>query len=128
MAEIRTKQYVPIFVGSTFVDLQSYRDSAREALHRLETIVRGMEYFGSKPGSPIEECLESVSSCKVYIGIFGMRYGSIPDGYERSMTHLEYDEAQRAQLPSLIYLIDEKHQPVLPVHVETGLVQRSSSF
>jgi hypothetical protein len=109
-----------VFVGSTFVDLQSYRRSVRDALAQLEAIVRGMEHFGSKPGRPVDECLGVVASCKVYIGIFGMRYGSIPDGYDRSMTHLEYDEAQRSELPSLIYLIDEDNQPLLPKYVETG--------
>lgn len=121
------KQYVPIFVGSTFEDLKDYRRAVRDALSQLETIVRGMEYFGSKPGSPIEECLNAVRSCKVYIGIFGMRYGSVPDGYDRSMTHLEYEEAQRQSLPSLVYLIDDQNQPVLPRFVETGPEQRNSS-
>jgi hypothetical protein len=79
-----------------------------------------MEYFGSKPGSPVEECLHVVESCKIYVGIFGMRYGSIPDGYDKSMTHLEYDEAQRLSLPSLVYIIDEENQPLLPKNVETG--------
>jgi hypothetical protein len=114
------KPYLPVFVGSTFVDLQSYRRSVRDALAQLEAIVRGMEHFGSKPGRPVDECLRVVASCKVYIGIFGMRYGSIPDGNDRSMTHLEYDEAQRLELPSLIYMIDEDNQPLLPKHVETG--------
>lgn len=120
MAKDNEKQYVPIFVGSTFIDLKEYRKAAREALHRLETIVRGMEYFGSKPGSPVEECIAAVRSCKVYIGIFGMRYGSIPDGQELSMTHLEYEEAQDNKMPSLIYIIDE-NQPIPPKHVETGV-------
>ncbi len=120
MARLATRQYVPIFVGSTFVDMKLYRDAVLAALTRLEAIVRGMEYFGSKPGSPIEECLAAVRSCRLYIGIFGMRYGSIPDGYDRSMVHLEYDEAQKQSMPSLIYLIDEERQPVLPIHVETG--------
>ena len=115
-----TKQHVPIFVGSTFEDLHVYRRAVRDALSQLETIVRGMEYFGSKPGSPIDECLEVVRSCKIYVGIFGMRYGSVPDGYERSMTHLEYDEAQQCELPSLIYIIDDDVQPILPKYVETG--------
>ena len=114
------KQHVPIFVGSTFEDLKDYRRAVRDALIQLETIVRGMEYFGSKPGSPIDECLVVVKSCKVYIGIFGMRYGSVPDGYDKSMTHLEYDEAQNRELPSLIYIIDEETQPILPIYVETG--------
>jgi hypothetical protein len=102
------------------VDLQSYRRAVRDALAQLEAIVRGMEHFGSKPGSPVDECLRVVRSCEVYVGIFGMRYGSIPDGYDRSMTHLEYDEAQRLELPSLIYIIDEENQPLLPKYIETG--------
>ncbi len=88
-------------------------------MSQLEIIVRGMEYFGSRPGTPVEECLKAVRSCRMYVGIFGMRYGSIPDGHERSMTHLEYDEAQLRQLPSLIYILDEA-QPLLPKYVETG--------
>ena len=116
-----SKPYVPIFVGSTFVDLQSYRQAVRDALAQLETIVRGMEHFGSRPGSPLDECLRVVRSCRVYIGIFGMRYGSVPEGHDRSMTHLEYDEAQRLELPSLIYIIDEANQPLLSRNIETGL-------
>lgn len=114
------KQHVPIFVGSTYEDLKEYRTSVKEALHQLETIVHGMEYFGSRTGSPKEECLEEVRKCKIYIGIFAMRYGSIDKETGKSMTHLEYDEAQRLGLPSLIYLIDEENQPVLPKFVDKG--------
>jgi hypothetical protein len=49
-----------------------------------------------------------------------MRYGSIDASTGKSLTHLEYDEAQRIGLPSLIYLLDEDRQPVLPKFVETG--------
>jgi hypothetical protein len=49
-----------------------------------------------------------------------MRYGSVPEGYDKSMTHLEYDEAQRLNLPSLIYLLDDGH-PIPPKDVETGV-------
>jgi hypothetical protein len=115
------KQTVPIFVGSTYEDLKEYRDAVNESLHRLETIVRGMEYFGAKPGSPKEECLKVVRSCRVYVGIFAMRYGSIDAETGRSMTHLEYDEACKLGLPCLIYLIDEEKQAVLPKFVETGI-------
>lgn len=114
------KQHVPVFVGSTYEDLKDYRSAAREALHQLEAIVRGMEYFGSKPGSPKEECLKVVQSCKAYIGIFAMRYGSIDEETGKSMTQLEYEEAVRLGLPILIYLIAEQNQPILPKHVETG--------
>ena len=114
------KQYVPIFVSSTHEDLKDYRTAVREALHRLEIIVRGMEYLGSKPGSPKDECLKAVKSCRVYIGIFAMRYGSIDEETGKSITHLEYEEAQRLGLLTLIYLIDEENQPVLPKFVDKG--------
>jgi hypothetical protein len=57
------KPYVPIFIGSTFTDLEMYRRAVREALEQLEVIIRGMKQFGSKPGSPVEECLRVVASC-----------------------------------------------------------------
>lgn len=99
--------------------MQPYRRKVQDTLTQLEAIVRGMEQFGSKPGSPVEECIQVVQSCRLFVGVFGMRYGSVPDGYEKSMTHLEYDEAQRLQLPSLIYIIDENH-PIPAKDVETG--------
>src|ERR1700730_12465152 len=114
------KQLVPVFVGSTYKDLKDYGFGVMDALHRLETIVRGMEYFGSKPGTPKNECLKAVQSCKAYIGIFAMRYGSVDEGSGKSMTHVEYDEAQRLGLPTLAYIIDEERQPVLPIFVDTG--------
>ncbi len=79
-----------------------------------------MEYFGSLPETPKEECLRIVRSCKFYIGIFAMRYGSVDEKSGKSLTHLEYEEAQRIGLPSLIYLLNEELQPVLPKHIEFG--------
>jgi hypothetical protein len=63
----KRKEYVSIFVGSTYSDLIEYRKSVMETLHKLKTIVNGMEYFGSKPGSPLEECLNSVRDSQIYI-------------------------------------------------------------
>lgn len=111
---------LPIFVGSTFVDLEPYRTSVRDAIHRLESVVRGMEYFGSLPDTPRDECLRIVRSCRAYVGIFAMRYGAMDAATSKSLTHLEYEEAQRIGLPSLIYLLDEDRQPVLPRYVEFG--------
>lgn len=119
MARAKPRPNIPIFVSSTFTDMQAYRRKVQDALTQLEAVVRGMEQFGSKPGSPVEECLQVVRSCQLYIGVFGMRYGSIPDGFDKSMTHLEYDEAQQLELPSLIYIIDENH-PIPPKDVEMG--------
>lgn len=119
MAQVTARPNVPVFVSSTFTDMQVYRRKIRDALSQLEAVVRGMEQFGSKPGSPVDECLKVVQSCRLYIGVFGMRYGTIPDGHDRSMTHIEYDEAQRLGLPSLLYILNEDH-PIPAKDVETG--------
>lgn len=108
------------FVGSTFVDLEKHRAAVLSALQRLEGVARGMEHFGALPGTPKEECLRIVRDGRVYIGIFAMRYGSTDPETGRSLTELEYEEAQRFNLRSLIYLIDEDRQPVLPKHVDLG--------
>jgi hypothetical protein len=111
-------QNLRVFVSSTFSDLEPYRTAVREALHRLETVVRGMEYFGALPETPKEESLRIVRSCSAYVGIFAMRYGTIDEETGKSITHLEYEEAQRCRLPSLIYLIDEERQAVLPRDID----------
>jgi hypothetical protein len=49
-----------------------------------------------------------------------MRYGSVDAATGKSLTQLEYEEAQRVGLPSLIYCLDEDRQPVLPRHIEFG--------
>jgi Domain of unknown function (DUF4062) len=61
MALATTRPNVPIFVSSTFTDMQVYRRKIQDALTQLEAVVRGMEQFGSKPGRPVEECLKLCS-------------------------------------------------------------------
>lgn len=115
---------VTVFVSSTFTDMQPYRaavrEAVREALYRLEAVVRGMEYFGALPNTPRDECLRIVRGCQFYVGLIGMRYGSVDSESGKSFTHLVYEEAQRLGLPSLIYLIDEERQAVLPKNIDFG--------
>ncbi len=79
-----------------------------------------MEFFGALPESPREECLRLVRESDVYVGFFGVRYGSIDLESGKSLTHLEYEEACALKLPCLVYLIDDDRHPVLPRHVEVG--------
>jgi len=110
-----------IFVSSTFSDLQHHRQLVREAIGRLELGSTAMEFFGALPDTPKEECLRLVRSANAYIGIFAMRYGFVDPETGKSLTQLEYEEAQTVRLPSLIYLLDEETHLLLPKHVDTGL-------
>jgi hypothetical protein len=42
----------------------------------------------------------------------------LPNGYEKSMTELEYDEAQRLGLPSYIFILDEQNGVVAPSSID----------
>ncbi len=109
MANKQIKQHVPIFISSTYEDLIPYRDEVKRVLNRLEQIVKGMEFFGSKPQDSLSVCLSQLKECKLFISIIGMRYGSIDKEAGLSYTQLEYNEAIKQGIPTLIYIIDENH-------------------
>ena len=117
MAKADIKQNVPVFVSSTYEDLIPYREEVQRVLMRLEQIVKGMEYFGSSPKRPLEVCLETVRNSKIFVGIIGMRYGSIEEETNKSFTQLEYEEAIKNKIPILIYIIDENY-PISPKFVD----------
>ncbi|MBL8311977.1 MAG: DUF4062 domain-containing protein [Burkholderiales bacterium] len=109
-----------LFISSTFSDLERHRSLVRDAVSKLEFGSKAMELFGALPDTPKEECLRLVRSAQAFVGIFGMRYGHVDPETGKSLTQLEYEEAQAMRLPTLIYLINEDAHPVLPKHVETG--------
>jgi hypothetical protein len=110
-----------IFVSSTFIDLQHHRQLVLNAIGGLEFASQAMEVFGALPGTPKDECLRLVRSADVYVGIFAMRYGFVDPHSSKSLTQLEYEEAQALHLPSLIYIINEDEHTVLPKYVDTGV-------
>jgi hypothetical protein len=89
---------VPIFVSSTWRDLQPEREIVDKLLRRFKDAkFVGMEYFGSDDGTTRAASLDAVDECDLFIGIIGGRYGS-------GITEAEYDRARASQLPCLIYV------------------------
>lgn len=119
MATTQPRTSVPIFVSSTYEDLKPYRDEVERCIIRMNHTIKGMEFWGSSPENPLTKCLQAVRECRIYVGIIGMRYGSIDKNSGKSFTELEYDEAIKNKLPVLIYIFDENH-PIAPKFVDTG--------
>jgi hypothetical protein len=67
----------------------------------------------------VKVSLRLVEEADVYIGILAHRYGTIPTGYERSITEMEYNRAVELDKPRLIFLIHEDH-PLRAADVEPG--------
>ncbi|MBF0563903.1 MAG: tetratricopeptide repeat protein [Nitrospirae bacterium] len=98
-----------VYVSSTSDDLEEYRVAVIAALRKMKTIKPvGMEDYVSGGRPPIKKCLDDVSKCDIYVGIFAWRYGSIPRGYKKSFTELEYSKAVGVGIPPLIFLLNEK--------------------
>lgn len=128
MANATIKQHVPIFISSTYEDMIPYREEVQRHLIRLEQIVKGMEYFGANPQSSLSICLSQVRECKVFIGILGMRYGSIDEESGLSYSQLEYNEAIKNKIPTLIYIMDENY-PIPFKNVDIGInAEKLSDF
>ncbi len=96
-----------IYVSSTFKDLEVHREKVRTVLRRMGHEDVAMEYFVAEDKRPLDKCLEEVASCDLYIGIFAWRYGYVPDGYDKSITELEYRKAVETGKSCLFFLLDE---------------------
>ena len=97
---------MPVFISSTYTDLVLHRAETERRLVGLEQIVKGMEFFGSSPTTPLETCVRQLSDCKLLILIIGVSYGSIEETTGQSFTELEYDYAISNNIPVLVYLAD----------------------
>jgi hypothetical protein len=98
---------VRVYVSSTFDDLKEHRAQVRHALQRMGYEDVAMERYGATDQRPVEKCLDDVAGCDVYLGIFAWRYGFIPEGYDESITELEYRKAVETGKECLIFLIEE---------------------
>jgi hypothetical protein len=98
-----------VFVSSTYLDLLEHREVILEQLVRRDLLFRGMEFFGAEPANfpPSEKIVREVRDADVYLGIFGVRYGSVDPKSGLSMTELEFNEAEASGKPMLLYVIRE---------------------
>lgn len=96
-----------IYVSSTSRDLTNYRAMVVAQLQRLGHDVVSMHGYTADARTPVDKCLDDVRSADVYVGLFAFHYGDIPNGYEYSITELEFREAGKRGLPRLIFVIPE---------------------
>jgi len=96
-----------VYVSSTSIDLKDYRAAVIAALRKMGMQPICMEDYVAQDKLPVDKCLADVAKCDVYVGIFAWRYGFVPQGYDKSITDLEYRKAAEEGLEKLIFLLDE---------------------
>ncbi|MBM3129273.1 MAG: DUF4062 domain-containing protein [Chloroflexi bacterium] len=100
-----------IYVSSTYLDLQEFREKILFHLHRLQQAVGAMEYYLADDRLPAAKCVADVKACDIYVGVYAWRYGTIPDAENLdrlSITEMEYRAAREEGIPCLIFLHDGK--------------------
>jgi predicted ATP-binding protein involved in virulence len=113
-----------VMVSSTFTDLKEHRDELMKALRKEEIFAIGMEdYVPTPKDDVISSSINMVGKGSAYIGLISHRCGQVPESAERnpqgySITRLEFEEAQRLGLPTLIFVMGDDHS-VKPSDVET---------
>ncbi len=101
------RQRHSVFISSTSLDLAAHRQQVIDQVLRLGLFPVAMEQFGAHgSGDAGSVSTDRLGEAEVYVGIIAWRYGTIPPGETRSVTHLEYLEAQRRGLPCYLFLAD----------------------
>lgn len=112
----RKTRRIDVMLSSTSKDLPDHRDKATNAILRAGMTPIIMETLTASPRDAITESLRLVDEAEVYVGIFAMRYGYIPEDPRNpdrlSITEMEYRHAVKTKKLILIFLIgDEQPGP-----------------
>jgi hypothetical protein len=108
-----------VYLSSTYEDLKRYREVAHASLLQMQLHVIAMEDYVASAQRPLAKCLDDVRSCDLYIAIIGARYGFVPrekgNEAKRSITELEYREAQNFNRPTLVFVLIEGSADQAPI-------------
>lgn len=89
----------------------SYIDCAERAVSAAGHAVRDMADFPAVDEAPASLCEQRVNESDVYVGIYGMRYGSpVRDQPDISYTELEFNAATARGIPRLIFVVDSESE------------------
>jgi tetratricopeptide (TPR) repeat protein len=110
-----------VMISSTARDLsKKHREEVRMACERAGFHPREMmEHLTALDSNAVDTSLGMVEQADVYLGIFAYRYGTIPTGFDLSITEMEFNRAVELNKPRLIFFIHKDH-PVVIEDVETG--------
>ena len=96
-----------IFVSSTFRDLAAERKKAVEVIFDRGHIPIALEGFSARNAGDREVIESAIQDCQIYLLIVGHRYGELVPGEDISFTELEYEIAQKYQLLTLVFILNE---------------------
>jgi hypothetical protein len=90
---------------------RTYVQAALDAINATGLIPRDMRFFTADSRPPAQLCIDTVGQCDLYVGLFGLDYGSpVRDRPSVSYTELEFEtalqERDRRGMQVLAFLLD----------------------
>lgn len=118
-----------VFLSSVARGLEQYREAVYHAIEGLDGYhcVR-MEDFGARDQTPHSVCVDKVSSCDVFVGIAGHRYGNIAIETGMSFSESEYDAAVAANKPRAMFLAPEEFPMPADLIESDDIRERQANF
>jgi hypothetical protein len=107
-----------VMISSTFNDLRRHREALMEALRRQKLHPIVMEEYELIPDDDVlSSSLRMVAEGSAYVGLISHRCGQVIHDPERnpnsySVSRLEFEEAQRLELPTLVFVMGDNHAGV----------------
>ena len=118
-----------VFLSSTYIDLTEHRKEAAEALTRLGHHVIGMETFNARTEDPTKASLKEVEDCKLFVGIYAHRYGSLIKSSKISVTEQEFDHAVAKGKEIFAFFVNEDFSwPPKMVDKEAEPIKKLGAF
>ena len=124
-----------VMVSSTFTDLKEHRAALIRALNEHDLHANAMESDSAKPaGDVIDSSLQMVRDSAAYVVLISLKYGQIPvcptrNPDQLSITELEFNEAQRLNRPTLLYIMSEEHAVrITDIEREPGKKAKLNAF
>jgi hypothetical protein len=90
---------------------RSFVQAALDAVGRAGMAPVDMRYFAAGDDSPADYCRRRVRECEIYVAVIGLQYGTHVPDEQISYTELEFLAAGEADLPRLVFLLDEPACP-----------------
>lgn len=116
-----------VFISSTSRDLADYRQAAITTCLKLGLYPVAMEFFEAMGMGATEGSCRQLDKADVYVGIFAHRYGYVEQGYDRSVTEIEFDYAGEGGLERLCFLVDPQY-PWPPDAIDYAQHERLKAF
>ncbi len=121
-------------ISSTALDLPEHRRQVIDACLRQSILPIAMEHLPARDASALQVSLNMMDEADVFIGVYGWRYGWVPDGAASSITELEFDRAVELKRAGkmkeiLVFLMHAEHDvKQRDVEADAGAQKRLKKF